>query len=215
MQPGLPQRESVKNGNVQNQRPFFFFATENMCCGFFSFPVFNQKESTVMLQENSHFKSRGRKGAVLLEKGLHCQTTVHLFQLKDCNQYLGLGVFSAPHLDSLSNPSQWELLVLWLKLSHCITAHCASFCPRRREQSESVGKNILNGPRKPVCSSCYPLKPQTMGTGADKRRACLGGSGLLFVSIKFYPVHFSSKGHFNSEEREKLLEQSLRRLLKL
>lgn len=89
---------------------------------------------------------------------------------KKCNQYLGLRVQSEPHLDGLSNQPQWELLFKGAKTLALHHHPLCTFCPQLQEQRESVGKTILNGPGIPLCSSCYPLKSQTMGLVWTKGR---------------------------------------------
>lgn len=59
-----------------------------------------------------------------------------------------------------------------------------TFCPQLREQRESVGKKILNGPRILVCSSCYPLKSQTMGLAWTKGKHV--SVGQIFLLSKWF-----------------------------
>lgn len=89
----------------------------------------------------------------------------------ECNHYLCLRVYSVPRLDGFLKHSQWELLLSELKLSHCIIIHC-SLCAHSFGNKESLwGKEILPGPRIPVCSPCYPLKSQTMGPVWTKEKS--------------------------------------------
>lgn len=103
-----------------------------------------------------------------------------------------------PHLDGFFFFFKAATVGATLELAEALTLHhhpLFTFVPTapRTKGVCRGGEGVLNGPRIPVCSFCYPLKSQTMGTGWTKgKHGCVAQifslcrSHFLFFSFFFF-----------------------------